>query len=463
MACVGTAWSILVKRGSTRGQIRYDTKCLHSQITSAWPCSSLVPTAGSFSGGAAPPQRRRGVGGRPHGGGDPRHGRAGRLRSRCAGRASVGAAASISSVFTFGRRLMTSRAWARPEGLQQAARRTLAVGRSLALEVLQVLVRWRRGREARSVPVAWARVHQRRRRRCEFLVGEVAIWVIDEPSGAWYGKHPLHGRVHRWRRQQFHGIRGDVGGRGLILVLDSDPCSNLFIDSVWCGSSLLGHDQDVFSGRIRPGTRSWRSKGVAAVHPTVTTVKALAMGVAAKEATTRTVATKRSTVWCIAAAEAAIPVQAALTAVAKVPATSSSRTKSPLRGAREHAYKGFSVGVNHDLVSCPATRGWSLETPRLLMHQLSPYALLYISCPSQLHASTGAMSSRLMHLVRSHAEAALQGQPPFTRRSSQASPSSTLTTSSTPTTVGDIGPAPMDAAIVVEFFSAGPSDFSDMA
>ncbi|XP_044433015.1 uncharacterized protein [Triticum aestivum] len=206
------------------------------------------------------------------------------------------------------------------------------------LEVLRVLVRWRRGREARSVPVAWARVHQRRRRRCEFLVREVAIWVIDEPSGAWSGKHPLHGRVHRWRRRQFRGIRCDVGGRGLILVLDSDPCSNLFIDSIWCGSSLLGHDQDVFPGRIRPGTRSWRSKGVAAVHPAVTTVKALAMGVAAKEGTTRTIATKRSTVWCIAAAEAAIPVQATLTAVAEVPMASSSRTKSPVRKMEAPAF-----------------------------------------------------------------------------------------------------------------------------
>nr|XP_040253175.1 uncharacterized protein LOC120969920 isoform X2 [Aegilops tauschii subsp. strangulata] len=172
----------------------------------------------------------------------------------------------------------------------------------------------------------------------EFLVGEVAIWVVDEPSGAWSGKHPLHGRIHRWRRRQFRGIRGDVGGRGLILVLDSDPYSNLFIGSVWCGSSLLGHDQDVFPGHIRPGTRSWRSKGVAAVHPAVTTVKALAMDVAAKEATTRTVATKRSTVWCIAAAEAAIPVQATLTAVAEVLTASSSQTESPVRKTEAPAF-----------------------------------------------------------------------------------------------------------------------------
>ena len=70
----------------------------------------------------------------------------------------------------------------------------------------------------------------------------------------------------------------------------------------------------------------------------MTTVKALAMGVAAKEATTRTVATKRSMVWCIAAAEAAIPVQATLTAVAEVPVTSSSRTKSPARKTEALAF-----------------------------------------------------------------------------------------------------------------------------
>ena len=80
------------------------------------------------------------------------------------------------------------------------------------------------------------------------------------------------------------------------------------------------------------------------MHPAMTTVKALAMGVAAKEATTRTVAMKRSTVWCIAAAEAAIPVQATLTAVAEVPATSSSRTKNPARKTEAPAFPGHKSG-----------------------------------------------------------------------------------------------------------------------
>ncbi|XP_044435678.1 uncharacterized protein [Triticum aestivum] len=83
----------------------------------------------------------------------------------------------------------------------------------------------------------------------------------------------------------------------------------------------------------------------------MTTVKALAIGVAAKEATTRTVATKRSTIWCIAAAEAAIPVQATLTAVAEVPATSSSRTKSPVRKTEARVFPGHksSEGESKDL------------------------------------------------------------------------------------------------------------------
>ena len=63
----------------------------------------------------------------------------------------------------------------------------------------------------------------------------------------------------------------------------------------------------------------------------VTTVEALAMSMAAKEATTRTVATKRSMVWCTAATEAAVPVQVTLMATSKVPTTNNGQTRSPAR------------------------------------------------------------------------------------------------------------------------------------
>ena len=67
---------------------------------------------------------------------------------------------------------------------------------------------------------------------------------------------------------------------------------------------------------------------------------------------------------------------------------------------------------------------------------------------------------------RRYLVAAAAARPPpsssSSTSSSPASPSSTPTASSTPTTAGDIGPAPIGAATVVESFSAGLSDFSDM-
>jgi hypothetical protein len=116
----------------------------------------------------------------------------------------------------------------------------------------------------------------------------------------------------RRRRQQVVGVRGDAGGRGLVLVLGID---DLFCINIWYGSNLRRHGnnlrcrgnnlrhgsslrrgRNLFPGHNCPGTWSWCSRGVVALRPAVTT--GVVPVVVAAETTTRAVATMRGTKWC---------------------------------------------------------------------------------------------------------------------------------------------------------------------